>query len=132
MITLALFSSISYKRTGSFYSSGADYAEWFEKEGETIMPGDIIGVNIKTGRARKYNDGDVLLGICSGKPGFVGDKPEYKTEDELETAHVLVALMGKLRVNKAQVNMIGREVKTKDGNLVGYQLSDGRVVIKIK
>ena len=117
---------------GRVSASGADYAEWFEKEGDTIMPGDIIGLDAKTGRARKYIEGDVLLGICSAKPGFVGDKPDNKTDDELEITHILVALVGKLRVNKGMVNILGREVRTKDGNFVGYILSDGRVLIKMK
>ncbi|MCB4792803.1 MAG: hypothetical protein LHV68_13120 [Elusimicrobia bacterium] len=120
------------KKDKILVSSGADYAEWFEKESGSVMPGDIVGLNVRTGRARKYVEGDALLGICSGKPGFVGDKPDNKTDDEMEMGHILVALMGKLRVNKDMVNLSDREVRTKDGVFVGYILSDGRVFIKMK
>jgi hypothetical protein len=128
----AFFQKMPHKNTVALTSNGADYAEWFEKEGGAIMPSDVIGLNIKTGKVRKYVEGDVLLGICSGKPGFIGDKPYDKTEEEMDKAYVLVALVGKLRVNKEQTNIVGREVKTKDDKLIGFIINDGRVLIKIK
>jgi hypothetical protein len=123
---------------GTWSSSGADYAEWFLKEPATagrddINPSDIVGLNLKTKKARKYQPGDVLLGICSSNPGFVGNSNINKTEEELKKDYVLVGLVGQLPFNKEQVVITDSgKVETKDGKQIGYLLSDGRVFLRIK
>jgi hypothetical protein len=115
----------------SFDAGGADYAEWFEKE-EEINPGDIVGLNLETGKARKYRSGDVLLGICSSNPGFVGNSDINKSDEEIKKNYVLVGLVGQLDFNKEQVMIIGRKVETKDGKQIGYLLSNGKVLLKMQ
>jgi hypothetical protein len=115
----------------SFDAGGADYAEWFEKE-EEINPGDIVGLNLETGKARKYRSGDVLLGICSSNPGFVGNSDINKSDEEIKKNYVLVGLVGQLDFNKEQVMITGRKVQTKDGKQIGYLLSNGKVLLKMQ
>jgi hypothetical protein len=116
---------------GSWNGSGADYAEWFKKE-EEISAGDVVGLNIATRKARKYVSGDVLVGICSNNPAFVGNSDINKTDEEMKQACVLVALVGQMEINPAQINVTGIKVETKDGKQIGYLLDDGRVLLRIK
>jgi hypothetical protein len=109
----------------SMASPGGDYAEWLEKE-ESTMPGDLIGINLNTGKARKYRQGDILVGVHSENPAIVGNQ----AENDMGDTHVLVALVGQVNINESQVDIIGRIVKTKDDKMVGVILSNGRVLMK--
>jgi hypothetical protein len=90
----------------AFNSSGADVAEYFEKDGEVSM-GDIIGISPATGLARKYQSGDSLLGAYSTKPGFVGNRPESMTDEEIQSKYALVGLVGQIEVH---VNTTGGNI----------------------
>jgi len=116
---------------GTWNSGGADYAEWFEKE-EEIKPGDIVGLNLETRKVRKYQSGDVLLGICSSNPGFVGNSNINKSDEEMKKNYVLVGLVGQLDFNKEQVVIKGSKVETKDGKQIGYLLANGKVLLKMQ
>jgi hypothetical protein len=87
----------------AFNSSGADVAEYFEKEGD-IEPGDIIGINPITGKARKYQSGDTLLGAFSTKPGFVGNRPESMTDEDIAANYALTGLVGQIKVKVTTTN----------------------------
>ena len=115
---------------GGTATGGADYAEWFEKEGD-CEPGDVIGLNNSTGKARKYISGDALIGIYSVNPGVTGNSDIDKTPEEMKKDHVLVGLMGQLAANTDQINITGRKVTTKDGKQLGYLLSNGKILLKI-
>ena len=52
--------------------SGSDYAEYFVTE-EALKPGEVVGLNTKNGKVRRYRVGDILLGIISTSPGVVGN-----------------------------------------------------------
>ncbi len=62
--------------TKAFQSSGADYAEHFEKK--TGIGEDWVGnfVTIKDGYIYKANEGDYILGIVSGNPSIIGNSDE--------------------------------------------------------
>jgi hypothetical protein len=113
---------------GAWWTSGADFAEWFEKEGE-VKPRDIIGLNLKTGKVRKYRSGDMLMGIYSEEPGFAGSRDLDKTYNEMMKTHALVGLVGQVDYSKKQTKNIGNKIYTEDGKLIGYLLSNGRVYI---
>ncbi|MDD5688361.1 MAG: hypothetical protein PHE88_11095 [Elusimicrobia bacterium] len=111
-------------------SSGADYAEWFEKEGD-CKAGDLVGLNINTGKVRNYLPGDILVGIYSENPGFVGNKPADKTDEEMKKENILVGLVGQVNVDVKQINIVGRRVETKDNRQIGYLLANGKVLLKM-
>ena len=112
---------------GGWQTTDADYAEWFEKEGEA-QPGDIIGINLDTGKARKYELGDRFLGICSSQSAFVGNRIN-ETDEEMAKAHILVGLLGQMDFNNEQVIIEGRIVETTDGAEIGILLSNGKVFV---
>ncbi len=62
--------------TKAFQSSGADYAEHFEKN--TGLGEDWVGhfVTMKDGYIYKANEGDYILGIVSGNPSIIGNSDE--------------------------------------------------------
>ena len=66
---------------------GADYAEYFESEVD-LVPGDIIGINPRSGLVRHYHAGDKLVGVASTQPGVIGNS-KIKNQKS-----ALVALMG--------------------------------------
>ena len=111
-----------YAVTAAF--SGADYGEYFASE-DQLSAGDLVGINIKTGKVRAYQSGDVLIGVVSTKPGVVGNAQANKD------SHSLVALMGQVPVNQEQVVIENGMVYTHDGLSLGSLLDDGKVYINI-
>ncbi|MBI2338140.1 hypothetical protein HYU95_03055 [Candidatus Daviesbacteria bacterium] len=116
----------AYASSG-WQTTDADYAEWFEKEGDA-KAGDIIGINLTTGKARKYQTGDRFIGIYSASPAVVGNRVK-ETDAEMSKTHILVGLLGQLDFNKSQTDISGRVVKTKDAKEIGILLSNGKVLI---
>ena len=106
-----------------YKTNGADYAEYFENE-EQIATGSIAGINITTGKIRKYQAGDELLGICTEGHGFVGNNM-----DESNVNYSLIGLLGQLEFNKNETVITGRLVKTTDGKKIGILLSNGKVFV---
>lgn len=113
--------------SGGWQTTNADYAEWFEKEEEAV-PGDIIGINLETGKARKYRPGDWFIGVCSTKPAYVGNRLS-ETDEEMAKTHILVGLLGQIDINEEQVIIEGRIVKTTDSIEIGILLNNGKVLI---
>lgn len=113
--------------SGGWQTIDADYAEWFEKEGDAA-PGDIIGIDLKTGKARRYQPGDKFIGIYSTNAAYVANRTK-ETDEEMAKTHILVGLLGQLEFRLEQVIIEERTVKTLDGKEVGILLSDGKVLI---
>lgn len=109
--------------------TGADYAEWFEKEGE-LAPKDVVGLNLATGKVRRYQQGDLPVGVHAQKPGFVGNQPLEKSENEMAKDYALVSLIGQVDVATEQVRTIDRLVYTVDGKQVGYRLDNDKVLLR--
>ncbi|HIH37649.1 TPA: hypothetical protein HA245_01810 [Candidatus Woesearchaeota archaeon] len=113
--------------SGGWQTTDADYAEWFEKE-EPSVPGDSIGINLATGKVRKFQSGDKFLGIHASSPGIVGNRLAEDDAD-MEKTHTLVSLLGQVDANLEQAVLNGRVVSTVDGQYIGLLLSDGRIFI---
>ncbi len=105
-------------------SSGGDYAEWIEKE-ESTQAGDLIGINLDSGKSRKYREGDLFIGVHSKNPAIVGNRIGNNMKD----THCMVALVGQVNVDETQVNISGRIVKTTDGKMVGVLLNNNKVLL---
>ena len=114
--------------TGAYIGGGSDYAEWFACEGD-VEAGDVIGLNLASGKVRKYQSGDAIVGIYSQHPVVVGGQPKGMTEDEMRKDHVLVALVGQVDVDGGQVTIKDGKVFTTDGFKLGYWLASGKVLI---
>ncbi len=109
---------------------GADYAEWFKKDaGESLIPGDLIGLHPRSLRARKYQPGDQFIGVYSTFPGTVGNRDHNRSEAEMRQTHALVGLLGQLPFDRQQTVLDGCTVRTKDGKKVGLLLANGKVLI---
>jgi hypothetical protein len=102
----------------------ADYAEYFLSH-HPLKAGDVVGLDRASGKTRKFQPGDTLLGIVSTKPGIVGNAVKDTSN------HALVALMGQVPFNKKQTQTKDGMVYTLDGNLIGTLLADGNVYINI-
>lgn len=113
--------------SGGWQSDDADYAEWFEKE-ETTKHGDLVGINMTSGKVRKYRKGDHFVGIHSANPAVVGNRIE-ESDEEMEERYTLVGLLGQLDFDTSQTKIHGRVVKTIDGKTVGVLLSNNKVLI---
>ena len=106
-------------------TTGADYAEWFEKENELILAGDLIGLNVETGKVRVWRYADPIIGIASNNPSVAGN---YKPG--IENTHALVGLVGQLDLNEPRIIIKESVVYSPDGQFIGYKLSNGKVFIK--
>ncbi len=111
----------------SYLTAGGDYAEYFQSEGALIV-GDVVGINLANGLARKYQEGDALLGIISDDAGFIGND---KNNDQSKNPRALVGLVGQLKVDENQVIVDGGFVYTTDMNKIGIMLASGKVFIRM-
>ena len=101
---------------------GVDYAEYFPAE-EILTPGQLVGINVQSGKTRAYRNGDTFLGIISTKPGVVGGwTRDIKT-------HNLVGLMGQLPFSRVETHVKKGKVYTKDQKLIGTLLSTGDIYL---
>ncbi len=112
--------------TGSYLVNGSDFAEYFINE-EELIPGDIAGINLETGKVRKYQVGDELVGIVSDDAGYVGNNA---LDRENDFDYTLVGLSGQLEFDESQVIIENRVVKTIDGIKIGVLLANGKVFIR--
>ncbi len=112
--------------TGSYLTNGSDFAEYFVNE-EELSAGNIAGINLETGKVRKYQIGDELVGIVSDDAGYVGNNA---LDREKDLDYTLVGLSGQLEFDESQVIIENRVVKTKDGIKIGVLLANGKVFIR--
>lgn len=107
---------------GTINAESIDYAEYFDAK-EEAKPGDVIGIDLSSGLARKYRSGDFLIGVASTKPGVAGGvKDENKTQ-------ILVGLMGQVPVNEEQTKIKNGMVYTMDDKQLGVKLASGDIYI---
>ena len=111
----------------SYLTQGADFAEYFQSETK-LEEGDIIGINLENGLARKYQSGDALLGIITANAGFIGNNNE-STDDNINS--ILVGLVGQLRFNAEQTLIKDGLVYTKDMQKIGILLANGKVFLRL-
>lgn len=111
----------------SYLTQGADFAEYFQSETD-LEEGDIIGVNLENGLARKYQSGDALIGIITANAGFVGNNNE-STDSNMKS--ILVGLVGQLPFNAEQTIIKNGRVYTKDMQKIGILLANGKVFLRM-
>ena len=103
---------------------GADYAEYF-LSAELMSPGDVVGLDILSGKVRKYRLGDELIGVVTTKPGIIGNAEEKSRNS------VLVALLGQVPVNTIQLIERNRRIFTRDMKSLGLRLANGKVLLRL-
>ncbi|NOR88104.1 MAG: hypothetical protein GQ527_10880 [Bacteroidales bacterium] len=111
----------------SYLTEGGDFAEYFQSEA-LLSIGDIVGINLDNGLARKYQNGDALLGIASDDAGFVGNINENREDGK---SRVLVGLVGQLVFNDEQAIVKNGIVYTNDMQKIGILLASGKVFIRM-
>jgi len=111
----------------SYLTQGADFAEYFLSETD-LEEGDIIGINLKNGLARKYKSGDALIGIITANAGFVGNNNE-NADSNMKS--ILVGLVGQLPFNAEQAIIKEGLVYTKDMKKIGILLANGKVFLRM-
>lgn len=112
---------------GAYTGTGADYAEYFANE-EVIPATTLVGLDKASGKARKYQAGDKLIGVVSSNAGFIGNST---TEIENDPNYTLVGLMGQVNIDPSGVNIVDGTVYTLDGIQLGQNLLGGKVLIDI-
>jgi hypothetical protein len=121
---------------GTIVGGGADYAEWFEHDAP-MKPGDVVGLNIASGKVRKYVSGDPLVGVVSERPAFAAAPPTPMIQPDANTpppatspTHTLVGLIGQVYVDPTQIVTDKRSVlTTSDRKRIGFRLANGNVFI---
>ena len=107
-----------------FKTEGADYAEYFQNE-EKLKNGDIAGLNLSTGKVRKYIAGDEFIGIVTSDAGYISNAKHMDNSN-----YTLIGLLGQLEFKDDQVIVENRIVKTLDGNKIGVLLKSGKAFIR--
>ncbi|HAI98791.1 TPA: hypothetical protein DCL30_04630 [Candidatus Peribacteria bacterium] len=109
-----------------YLTDGADYAEYFDNE-EFVPIGSLVGMNVETGKVRRYRSGDEFIGIASDGKGYIGNG---NAQVEHDPHYTLVGLLGQLTFRPEQVAIEGRTVSTKDGKSIGLLLQNGKVLLR--
>jgi len=94
---------------------------------ETLIAGDIAGMNAQNGEIRKFQEGDIFIGIVSNQAGFVEN---YAKDRDKDHAYALIVSKGQLEANLSQLDIQGRLVYTSDGQQIGVLLKNNKIFIK--
>lgn len=132
-----------------------DYAEAYEKvnEDDVVEPGDIICLDVPTGKYRKvnsYSDAKLVVGVCSDTYAQLLGGEKGMTEEEILKKYIPVGLAGRVYVkvdpnhevlpgDLLETNSQGLAVKAYDleyslGQIIGKALGqpkDGKVLMQI-
>ncbi len=100
------------------------YAEFIQNE-EKLKNGDLAGLNMSTGKVRKYRAGDEFIGIAMPEASFVANA---KHEDD--AGYSLIGLVGQIEFRDDQVVIENRIIKTPDGMKIGVLLKSGKAFIR--
>ncbi len=118
------FCGSSDERYAVHRTEGADYAEFFQNE-ERLKNGDLAGLNLSTGKVRKYAAGDEFIGIVTPEAGLMANAKHSDDPD-----YTLVGLLGQLEFRDDQVVIENRIIKTPDGKKIGVLLKSGKGFIR--
>ncbi|NOR87528.1 MAG: hypothetical protein GQ527_07965 [Bacteroidales bacterium] len=105
---------------------GSGKGAYLPVNGELIA-GDIAGMNPVSGDIRKYENGDIFIGVVSNQAGFIEN---YSKDREKDASYALIVSKGQLEANMSQLDVQDRLVYTKDGQQIGVLLNNGKVYIK--
>ena len=94
---------------------------------EELAVGDIAGMNVETGEIRKFQNGDVFIGVVSKNAGFVEN---YAKDRDKDNSYALIVSKGQLTADLSQLNIEGRIVYTTDGQQIGVLLNNNKIYIK--
>lgn len=128
----------------AYTTSGADYAEYFKADPSDLpQAGELVTLDpTRPNGVRRAQAGDMLAGIISTSPGFIGNGPICDVDDEdcdtnYQKSNVLVSLTGQvpLKTNSEggaiQVGTplgasgaAGVATKVTSGHIVGYALTE--------
>ncbi len=105
--------------------AGSGYSQYLENE-EHIPLKSLVGLDLTTGKVRKYRAGDEFLGITSHLSGYISGG---SSATEHDPHYTLVGLFGPLDFNAKDVIIEGRTVFTPDRKPIGVLLSNGKVFL---
>jgi hypothetical protein len=94
---------------------------------EALVSGDIAGMNPNDGNIRKYQAGDVFMGIVNTQAGFIEN---YAKGREKDASFALIISKGQTEANMSQLQVQGRMVYTTDGQQIGVLLNNNKIYIK--
>ncbi len=116
---------------GNEITTSSPFSEWFESEEESTA-GALIGLNEKTGYVRVWRIGDPFIGICSAHSGSLDhvNKNSGMPETEPSDHYIRVQMVGQADIRSEDIVEEGRRVMTPDGQVIGWRLPNGTVLIR--
>jgi hypothetical protein len=84
----------------AYYTNGADYAEYFWTEDESLEPGDAVSIDITSPKTVKKSDRQAdpnVIGIVSTKPAIIGNTDLLAKENSgLSGKPIIIGLIGQV------------------------------------
>lgn len=110
----------------TFSISNFDLAEEYSVEDNSLQPGEIVALNVATGKLKraKASDRPNLLGVVSTKPGLALRDYEHPSDDKK-----LIALSGKVPLKVKGDITIGDPVTISDTDGVGVRAQSGGMIV---
>lgn len=113
--------------SGFAYLVGGSGKAAFLPVTEMMVTGEMVGMNPNTGELRKFQDGDIFMGIVAEQAGFVEN---YEKGREKDSNFALIVSKGQIKANMSRLQLNGRLVATPDGQQIGVLLANGNVYLK--
>lgn len=127
----------------AFTTNGADYAEYFKADPSNLpQPGELVTIDSGTANGvRPATAGDLITGVISTSPGFIGNGPicdegDTNCDSDYAKSNVLVSLTGQVPIKTndegglihvgdpiGASSVPGIATRATNGNIIGYALT---------
>lgn len=93
---------------------------------DQLTEGDILGMNPSNGQMRKYESGDIYMGVVVKEAGFVEN---YSMGIEEDPNHALIVTKGQVAIDMSQIEQNGRLISI-EGQEIGVLMANGKIFLK--
>ena len=116
----------------AYTTTGADYAEYFRADPDDLpQPGELVTLDPdRPNGVKRAVAGDMIAGIISTDPGFIGNGPLCQVDDEdcdsnYEKWNVLVSLVGQVPVKTTGPVQIGDKIGSSTELGIASRVTEG-------
>lgn len=112
--------------SGFAYLTGGTGKASYLPVNDQLEEGDLLGMNPNNGMLRKFESGDIYMGVVVKQAGFVD---HYSKGIEDDKSFALVVTKGQVSIDLSQVQQKGRIISI-GGQNIGVLMANGKIYLK--
>jgi hypothetical protein len=112
--------------SGFAYLTGGSGKASYLPVSDPLEEGDILGMNPNSGMLRKFQAGDIYMGVVVKQAGFIDN---YSRGIEDNKSFALVVTKGQVDIDLSQVQQNGRMISI-EGQNIGVLMANGKIYLK--